>query len=136
MQNLKDKLLQAGLIPKDYRAGETPEQRTARLNREQIEKRARVAEIAKAAAIKTAIGTHTFFFTTRSKKLRRLVIDDDVRLALEKGQLAVVEWPDHPAFPWAVVSREAAEKVLKIDTEALRFYVRSEKEQFGVAPSR
>lgn len=31
MQSLKDKLVQAGVIPEDYRPGETAEQRSARL---------------------------------------------------------------------------------------------------------
>lgn len=132
MQNLKDKFLQAGLIPKDYRPGESADQRSSRLNKEAAEKRTRVIEVVKAAAIKPPLGTSAFFFITRSRKLRRFVIEDDVRAQLEKGELAVVEWPNHPDFPWAVVPRVAAEKVLAIDVDAVRFFVRSETEQYGV----
>ncbi len=133
MQSLKDKLLQAGLIPKDYRAGETPEQRSARLNKEQSEKRNRIAQLVAQTRVSTQMGTETFFFITRSKKLRRLLIDEAVKGQLEKGELAVVEWPNQPDFPWAVVPRASAEKILKIDEAAIRFYVRSEKETYGAS---
>ncbi|MFN7134075.1 MAG: DUF2058 family protein [Myxococcales bacterium] len=133
MQSLKDKLLQAGLIPKDYRPGETPEQRSARMNREQADKRNRIAQIVAQTRVTPQMGEHTFFFSTRSRKLRRLLIDDAVRVQLEKGELAVVEWPNQPDFPWALVPRPSAEKILKIDEAAIRFYVRSDTEQYGVA---
>ena len=136
MQSLKDKFIQAGVVPEDYRPGETPEQRSLRLNKESAEKRSKIAEIVKTTRIETAIGDQTFFFTTRSKKMRRLVIEDAVRQALEKGEYAVVDWPDRPDFPWAVVPRASAERVLKVDPGALRFYIRSEKEQFGVSADR
>jgi uncharacterized protein YaiL (DUF2058 family) len=134
MQSLKDKLVQAGVIPEDYRAGESPAQRSARLNKEQAQKRARVAALVAEGHVETKIGEHTFFFTTRSKKMRRLVVEDEVRRRLEKGEYAVVEWPDRPDFPWAVVPRELADRVLAIDPVAVRFYVKSEKEQYGVGP--
>ena len=35
---------------------------------------------------------------------------------------------------WAVVPRPSAERILKIDSAAVRFYLRSESEQYGVAP--
>jgi uncharacterized protein YaiL (DUF2058 family) len=133
MQSLKDKLVQAGVIPEDYRPGESAEQRSARLNREQAAKRTQIASIVASARIQPAPGESTFFFTTRSKKMRRLVLDDASRTCLEKGSWAVVEWPNQPDFPWAVVPREAAERILKLDPLAVRFYVRSEKEQYGVA---
>ena len=135
MQGLKDKLVQAGVVPEDYRPGETHEQRSARLNKEQAEKRARVAALVARSHVETKIGEHTFFFTTRSRKMRRLVIEDEVRVRLEKGEYAVVEWPDKPEFPWAVVTRDIAERVLEIDPVAVRFFLRSEKEQYGVEAS-
>ena len=135
MQSLKDKLVQAGVIPEDYRPGETPAQRSARLNREQAEKRLKIAEIVAGARIATARGENVFFFTTRSKKMRRLLLEDAAKSALEKGEWAVVEWPNQPDFPWAVVPRDAAEQVLKLDPIAVRFYLRSEKELFGVEPA-
>ncbi len=46
-----------------------------------------------------------------------------------------MEWPNQPDFPWAVVPRDAAERILKLDPLAVRFYVRSEKEQYGMAPA-
>lgn len=134
MQSLKDKLVQAGVVPEDYRPGETAEQRSARLNKEQAEKRALVAEVVDAHHLETKIGEHTFFFTTRSKKMRRLVIEDAIREGLEKGAYAVVEWPGRPDFPWAVVPRVAADRILKIDPVAVRFYLRSATEQYGVGP--
>ncbi|HCF57038.1 MAG TPA: hypothetical protein DFS52_03450 [Myxococcales bacterium] len=134
MQSLKDKLVQAGVVSADYRPGEKAEQRAARLNREQAEKRNQIEQIVKAARIATPLGEHTFFFTTRSKKMRRLVIEEPVRRGLERGDFAVVEFPNQPDFPWAVVPRAAAEKILKIDQVAVRFFVRSETEQYGVAP--
>jgi len=136
MQSLKDKLIQAGVVSEDYRPGESAEAKSTRLNKEQAEKRSQIEQIVAASRVETKIGEHTFYFTTRSKKLRRLVIEEPVRQALEKGEYAVVEWPNRPDFPWAVVPRLAADRVLKIDPVAVRFYVKSEKEQYGVgAPS-
>jgi uncharacterized protein YaiL (DUF2058 family) len=134
MQSLKDKLVQAGVLPSDYRSGESAEQRSARLNREQAEKRGQIEKIVKGARVETPIGEHTFFFTTRSRKMRRLVIEEPVKRGLERGDYAVVEFPNQPDFPWAVVPRAAAEKILKIDPVAVRFYLRSETEQFGIEP--
>jgi len=135
MQSLKDKLIQAGAVPEGYRPGESAEQRSARLNKEQAARRAQIAELVARSRVETKIGEHTFFFTTRSKKMRRLVIEDEVRARLEKGDYAVVEWPNQPDFPWAVVPRATAERVLGIDPVAVRFFVRSETEQYGVEPS-
>lgn len=135
MQSLKDKLVQAGLVPEDYRPGENAEQRSARLNKEQAEKRTLIAAIVAADHLETKIGEHTFFFTTRSKKMRRLVIEEPIKSGLEQGQLAVVEWPNKPDFPWAVVPRAAAERILGIDAVAVRFFLKSEKEQYGVDPA-
>jgi uncharacterized protein YaiL (DUF2058 family) len=132
MQSLKDKLVQAGLVPDDYRPGETPEQRSTRLNKEQTQKRTKIAEIVSQARVETKMGEHTFFFTTRSKKMRRLLLEEADRAKLEKGELAVVEWPNQPDFPWAVVPRAIAERILAIDPVAVRFFMKSEKEQFGV----
>lgn len=131
MQSLKDKLVQAGVIAADRVAGESEEQRARRLNREVAERRARIKAVVRTAALETAIGEHVFFFTTRSKKMRRLVIEGDVKAGLEEGKLAVVEFPDKPDFPWAVVPRATAEKILKIDPLAVRFYVRRKGEIFG-----
>lgn len=135
MQSLKDKLVQAGVVPEDYRPGESAEQRSLRMNKEQAEKRTLIAQIVASTRVETKIGEHTFFFTTRSKKMRRLVIEDPIRQGLEKGELAVVEWPNQPDFPWAVVPRASAERILRIDEVAVRFFLRSEKEQYGVAPA-
>ncbi len=135
MQGLKDKLVQAGIVPVDYREGETPEARSNRLNKEAAEKRTLIAKIVAEHHVETRIGEHTFFFTTRSKKMRRLVIEDAVRVKLESGDYAVVEWPNHPDFPWAVVERPIAERIVKVDPVAVRFWLRSEKEQYGVEPA-
>jgi len=135
MQGLKDKLVQAGIVPEDYREGETPEIRSSRLNKEAAEKRNLIAQIVGQHHVETRIGEHTFFFTTRSKKMRRLVIEDEVRVKLESGEYAVVEWPNRPDFPWAVVPRAIAERIVKIDSVAVRFWLCSEKEQYGVAPA-
>lgn len=133
MLNLKDKLVSAGLVKADHVPGETEEQRSRRLNREIAERRAKVKALVKPAAMETAIGTETFFFTTRSRKLRRLCVEPAIREGLEKGNLAVVDFPDQPDFPWAVVPRPVAEKVLKLDRDAVRFYARSRSEVIGAA---
>ncbi|MBI5545956.1 MAG: DUF2058 family protein, partial [Deltaproteobacteria bacterium] len=103
MQSLKDKLIQAGLVSEDARPGESAEQRATRLNKEHAEKSTKIASIVASNRVETKIGEHTFFFTTRSQKMRRLVIEDEVKARLEKGEYAVVEWPNQPDFPWAVV---------------------------------
>jgi uncharacterized protein YaiL (DUF2058 family) len=132
MQSLKDKLIQAGLVSADHRPGESPEQRSARLNKESAQKRTLIAQVVAETRVETKLGEHTFFFVTRSKKMRRLLLEEPVKTALEKGQMAVVDWPNQPDFPWAVVPRQAAERILKIDPDALRFFLRSESEQYGV----
>ena len=134
MLNLKDKLVAAGLVKADYVPGESQEQRSKRLNAEAQKRRDAVRAIVAPAAIETKLGENTFFFTTRSRKMRRLCIETDIQQALEKGEMAVVEFPGKPDFPWAVVPRAAAEKVLKADRDAVRFYVRSRSEIFGAAP--
>ncbi|GEM_PF-1369801 len=133
MLNLKDKLVAAGLVKKDHIPGETNEQRSRRLSKELQEKRLKVKALVQPAALETKLGEHTFFFTTRSRKMRRLCIEDEIRAGLEKGDLAVVEYPDKPDFPWAVVPRQTAEKVLKADRNAVRFYVRSKGEVIGAS---
>jgi len=135
MQSLKDKLIQAGVVREDYRPGESTEARAARLNKEQTEKRTQIAQLVASNRVETKIGENTFFFTTRSKKMRRLVIEEPVKQKLEKGEYAVVEWPNQPDFPWAVVPRAIAERILKIDSVAVRFFLKSEKEQYGVDSS-
>lgn len=132
MQSLKDKLIQAGVVSEDYRPGESAEARAARLNKEQAEKRTEIARLVAAGRVETKIGEHTFFFTTRSKKMRRLVIEEGVKQKLERGEYAVVEWPNQPDFPWAVVPRAVALRILEIDRVAVRFFLKSEKEQYGV----
>ena len=133
MLNLKDKLVSAGLVKADHVPGETAEQRARRLNAEIQEKRVKVRALVASAAVETRLGPNTFFFTTRSRKMRRLCIEDVIRDGLEKGDLAVVEYPDKPDFPWAVVPRQTAEKVLKADRNAVRFYVRSKGEVIGAS---
>jgi uncharacterized protein YaiL (DUF2058 family) len=133
MQGLKDKLIQAGVVPEDYRPGESPDSRAARLNKEQAERRAKIRAVVDKAHVDIRMGEHVFFFITRSKKMRRLLVEPEIKAALEKGELAIVEWPDRPDFPWSIVGRSAAERILELDPNAVRFWVRSEKEQYGVA---
>lgn len=135
MQSLKDKLIQAGVVSEDYRPGETSEQRSARLNKEQAQKRNKIAQIVSQSRLETKMGERTFFFITRSKKMRRWLLEESIQVQLEKGELAVVEWPNQPDFPWAIVPRSAAERILAIDSAAVRFFLRNEKEQFGVGDS-
>ncbi len=131
MQSLRDKLVQAGVVAADYRPGETAEQRSARHSKEGAARNRRLKHLV-GEPHKLDAGDRVFFFMTRSQKLKRLLVTEADEKRLQAGDLAVVDLPDHPSFPWAVVDRAVAEKVLAVDSKALRFYIRSEREQYGV----
>lgn len=130
MQKLRDKLVQSGVVPEDYRPGESRETRADRRTRPPRET-ARALRAIVAPGVVPVSGDRIFFFSTRSGKLRRLFVSEDDERRLQAGELAVVDRPGHPTFPWAVVPRAAAEKMLAIAPKAVRFYVRSEREAIG-----
>ena len=78
-------------------------------------------------------GETVFHFTTRKNKLKRMLVSPEAVSRLESGELAIIENPLPHALEFAVVPREGAEAVLKIEPRALRFYNRSAEERYGIA---
>lgn len=77
-------------------------------------------------------GEKVFHFLTRKKKLRRMLLSEDAVSSLEKGDLAIIEHPLPHAIEHALVPREGAEAVLKIEARSVRFYNRSPDERYGI----
>ncbi len=136
------------LTPEERAAAEQKRQareERARLQREREENRRRAARERRAAEdIRRVVGalgvepggTEAFFFQTRKGKIERLQVDAEQRSALETGDLAVVEHPQPHARTYALVPREGAEAILKIDRRAVRFYNRTPEEFVGGTPRR
>ncbi|MFW5878210.1 MAG: DUF2058 family protein [Myxococcota bacterium] len=133
------------LTPEELAAAEARrkerEQRKA-LEREREENRRRAAEQqAKAADLRRIAqhlcvevkGEEVFHFTTRRRKLQRMLVTEEAVAGLERGELAIVENPLPHALEYVVVSREGAEAVREIEPRALRFYNRSEDERYGIS---
>ncbi len=77
-------------------------------------------------------GDVVFHFTTRKKKLQRMLVSKEAAGRLENGELAIIEHPMPHAIEFSVVPREGADAVLKIDPRAVRFFNRSETERYGI----
>jgi uncharacterized protein len=133
------------LSPEELAAAEArraERERQQVLNREREENRRRAAEERARAEDIRRVAEHlgldvtgevVFHFTNRKNKLQRLRLTPDAIARLESGELAIVEHPLPHAIEFAVVPREGAEAVLKIEPRAVRFYYRGEGERYGFA---
>ena len=133
------------LSPEELAAAEARRLERAKreeLERERLENKKRAEEQkAKAQDIRRIAeflavdvkGETVFHFTTRRKKLQRMLLSDEAVASLERGELAIIDNPLPHALEYVVVPREGAEAALKIDPRSLRFYNRSEDERFGIA---
>ncbi|MDF1564082.1 MAG: DUF2058 family protein [Deltaproteobacteria bacterium] len=131
------------LTPEELAAAEAKKAERARqaeLQREKAENRKRaqrerqlaedVRRVAGALGLETS-GTDAFFFQSRKGKVKRILVDAELRAKIEAGELAIIEHPLPHAVEFAVVPREGAEAVLGIDPRAVRFYNRSPEEFVG-----
>jgi uncharacterized protein YaiL (DUF2058 family) len=151
MQSLRDKLLQAGLVTAEQAEKsrskpealkrpprgpslparvETDKERERRENRELADKQKKIRALCDAHEVSER-GEQTFFFRTRKRELRRLLLKPEQVASLEKGELAVVDRPNGNERPHALVPRDIAEQVLALEPRALRFWAKSPTESFG-----
>ena len=79
----------------------------------------------------TERGDEAFFFTSRKKKVMKIFLTPEQLKALEAGQLAIMDKPLPGELAIALVTREAAEQAVKIESRALRFYNRGGGETYG-----
>lgn len=79
----------------------------------------------------TERGDEAFHFTSRKKKVMRMYLTPEQLTALENGNLAIVDKPLPGELATALVTREAAEEAVKLDSKAIRFYNRGGGETYG-----
>ena len=141
MQNLRDKLLKAGLVTEKQAKEAERTQRPPKRHREREEKiseEERRKEAAKAAEARMQSdrarrlrqivesnriddpGASMFHYVRRSGKIGRLALGSETQKLLESGGAAVVEDPGAPDC--AVVAAEAAKKIYEVDPQAIRFW--------------
>ena len=150
MQDLREKLLKAGLVTKDQAERVTASKPAPRpgapraapgsipklpplagspeANRQQaraqLELDRTVREKVLAAEVALEPGPVTFHFVTRKQKLRRLDLSAAQAKALEDGLLAVVERPDPDRIEHALVPAAVAEELAGLSSRAVRFLAR------------
>ena len=152
MQDLRDKLLKAGLVTREQADKATrPEPRPAAkgspaapvhvpklpplalpgtaahsrlLALKQQELDGKIRELVKAGEVKLEPGETTFHFVTRKQKLRRLELSAAQASALESGTLAVVERPEPGGIEHSLVPAAVAEQLQLLSAKVVRFYNR------------
>ena len=91
--------------------------------RESHERRNRLANLVDAWALRiTKPGNQRFCFVTREQRIRWLWVTAELAFELERGALAIVDNPGDTDLPHALVPRQAAERIRKLDPEAIRFW--------------
>jgi len=139
MQNLREKLIKAGLIKeeqgreKPVAPPEPPQQPSPALeskasqrreSRRQLETDRTVRQWVHAAEVSLDPGERAFFFMTRKGRLRRWEISEEQAQLLESGRLAIVERPEPGAIEHSLVPSETAEKILALSPKSVRFFNR------------
>jgi uncharacterized protein YaiL (DUF2058 family) len=153
MQDLRDKLLKAGLVTREQADKATrkepppaPRERTAPaepkvpklpplalpgtaahsrlLSLQQQQLDAKVRETVKAGEVPLEPGEVTFHFVTRKQKLRRLELSAAQAGALQSGALAVVERPEPAGIEHALVPAAVADQLALLSNKVVRFYNR------------
>lgn len=142
MQNLRDKLLGAGLISeaeatkaeaaveRKARAGGGKRRRGGRGSAVGMLERQEVVQTPERLAIMQVIEEHRvrgdtrgieeFHFEVRGGRIRKMFITREVAHGLTSGRMGIVEWgePDRHIL----VAREAIDKIRALDHEAVRFF--------------
>jgi uncharacterized protein len=154
MQNLRDKLLKAGLVSekqaqeaaRDQRQGSAKkhrerekalseeEQQRAEERRKEAAKQAEARmQSERARRLRQLVETHrlreagevAFHYVRRNGKVGRLGVSAETQKMLEQGAAAVVDDPGSPDC--AVVPADAAKRIYEVDPQAIRFWYGPEK---------
>lgn len=96
------------------------EQLARNREREARERQQRVRQLV-AEHLIASRGNRTFYFVSRARKVPCVTISDELAKRLESGGAAIVEAASGGGF--AVVPKEAAQRIREIDPEAIRFLV-------------
>lgn len=67
-------------------------------------------------------GEQRWYFMTRSNTIPHLYVTESLAAQLTAGDLAIVERPDDVNRPYALVDREAAALIARIDPQCVRFH--------------
>jgi uncharacterized protein YaiL (DUF2058 family) len=67
-------------------------------------------------------GHRRWYFTTRHNTVKYFYVSESLAAQLDNGALAIVEHPDEVEAPYALVDREAAALIGRIDPQYVRFY--------------
>jgi uncharacterized protein YaiL (DUF2058 family) len=67
-------------------------------------------------------GDRRWYFTTPHNTISHLYVSDTLAAQLIAGALAIVERPDDPDRPYALVERDAAVLIARIDSQYVRFH--------------
>ena len=152
MQDLRDKLLKAGLVTREQanqatlkepaapRARPAPAEpkvpplpplalpgtaahsRLLSLQQQQLD--AKIRQVVKAGEVPLEPGEVTFHFVTRKQKLRRLELSAAQSEALQAGTLAVVERPEPGGIEHSLVTAAVADQLALLSGKVVRFYNR------------
>lgn len=110
------------------------------LNKEREENRKRAQEDRKRLETLRALceahevterGDEAFHFTSRKKRVMRIYLTPAQLVALEKGDLAIIDKPTPGELTTALVTRAAAEEAVKLDARTVRFFNPGTGETFG-----
>lgn len=71
-------------------------------------------------------GPRRFCFVTREQRIRWIYVTAELAWRLERGALAIVEQPGVEQEPFALVPDTAAQRLLQISPESVRFWNRDE----------
>jgi uncharacterized protein YaiL (DUF2058 family) len=88
--------------------------------RQQSERALTIRQLVASHRLRDALGDVNFHFVRRSGKIGRVAVKQEIADQLEQGALAVVEDPGNPEH--AVVPRDAALRIRKVDPAAVRFF--------------
>lgn len=139
VQNLREKLIKAGLVKEELARG-TPRQVAPaptpsspapgskafqrRESLRQLELDRTVRQWVHASQLVVETGERAFFFMTRQGKLRRWDLSERQAHLLETGKLAIVERPEPAGIEHSLVPAEIAENIVGLSTKSVRFFNR------------
>jgi uncharacterized protein YaiL (DUF2058 family) len=69
-----------------------------------------------------ATGKRRWYFPTRRNTIAYLYVSEPLATQLSSGDLAIVECPEETDVPFALIDREAAELIARVDPLYVRFY--------------
>ncbi len=97
---------------------------------ERKEQANRVANLVRAWAMRrSGKAKHRWYFLVDDKRIGWLDVTAELAWKLEMGAVAIVANPMDADEPFAIVPRNAADKIVEIDDQAVRFWNRSGRPQ-------